>query len=382
MRRTIAQVIYLDNAATAWPKAPEVAGAMARCVTEMGGSMGRGTYAAATENALKALSVREAVCALTGIADAECCILTPGATWALNQAILGFVRPGDHVLTSSLEHNAVLRPLHLAGAKVEAVPCDALGRTDPDEVTRRVRPDTRLVVMNHASNVCGTVLPARAIAEICAARGIPFLLDASQTAGHLDLSGIPASAFALPGHKGLLGPEGIGALAMRREFAAALRPIVAGGTGSRSDSLAMPDFLPDRFEPGTANIPGIYALDAALAFLMPSRVPIYAHDMALMKSFLDGLSQIRGLRVPGGFGAEGRVAVASVLFENLDNAAAGYALEARYGIMTRCGLHCSPAAHRALQTYPAGAVRFSFGWANTAGEVDQALRAVEEIART
>ena len=375
-------MIYLDNAATAWPKAPEVAGEMARCISEMGGSMGRGTYAAATENALKALSVREALCVLTGIADAECCILTSGATWALNQAILGFVRPGDHVLASSLEHNAVLRPLHLAGAVVEEVPCDALGRTDPGEVSRRIRPDTRLAIMNHASNVWGTVLPAREIAEICAAKGVPFVLDASQTAGHLDLSDIPASAFALPGHKGLLGPEGIGALVMRREFAAMLRPIVAGGTGSRSDSLTMPDFLPDRFEPGTANIPGIYGLDAALSFIMPNRARIFTHDTALMKRFLDGLSQIRGIRVPGGFESEGKVAVVSVLFENVDNAAAGHALEARHGIMTRCGLHCSPAAHKALQTYPAGAVRFSFGWANTVEDVDQTLRAVEEIART
>jgi len=382
MRRTIAQVIYLDNAATAWPKAPDAARAMARCVLEMGGSMGRGTYAVATENALKALSVREALCLLTGIADAECCILTPGATWALNQAILGFVCPGDHVLTSSLEHNAVLRPLYLARAEAEVIPCGPLGQTDPDEVARRIRPDTRLIVMNHASNVWGTILPAREIAKICAAKGVPFLLDASQTAGHLDLTGIPASAFALPGHKGLLGSEGIGALVMKRDFAAALRPIVAGGTGSRSDSPAMPDFLPDKFEPGTANIPGIYGLDAALSFLMPNRAHIFDHDMALVKRFLDGLSQIRGIRVPGGFAAEARVAVASVMFETVDNAAAAHALEERHGIMTRCGLHCAPAAHKALRTYPAGAVRFSFGWANTDEDVDQALRAVEEIART
>jgi cysteine desulfurase family protein len=382
MRRTIVQVIYLDSAATAWPKAPGVAEAMTRCVQEMGGSMGRGTYAAATENAMAALSVREALCLLTGIPDAECCVLTPGATWALNMAILGHVRPGDHVLVSSLEHNAMLRPLFLSGAEVEPVSCDPLGRTDPADVARRIRPGTRLVAMNHASNVSGTVLPAREIGEICAARDVPFLLDISQTAGHLDLSNISADAFALPGHKGLLGPEGIGALVMKRDFALALKPIVAGGTGSLPDSLSQPGFLPDKFEPGTENIPGIYGLDAALDFVMPNLSEIIAHDRALSMHFLDGLAQIQNIRVPGGFDPESRVAVVPVSFETADNAKAGLRLEKEYGIMTRSGLHCAPAAHRALGSYPAGAVRFSFGWANAEGDVDAVLRAVEEIAST
>lgn len=380
MRRTIAQVIYLDNAATAWPKAPGVAREMARCVQRMGGSMGRGAYAAATENAMAALSAREALCLLTGIPDAECCALTPGATWALNMAILGWVRPGDHVLVSSLEHNAVMRPLFLSGAEVEPVPCDLFGRTDPADVARRIRPDTRLVAMNHASNVSGTVLPAREIGEICAEKGVPFLLDVSQTAGHVDLSNIPADAFAVPGHKGLLGPEGVGALMMKRDFALALTPIVAGGIGSVPESLAQPDFLPDKFEPGTGNIPGIYGLNAALDFLMPNLSGIAAHDRALSARFLGGLAQIKKIRVPGGFDPESRVAVVSVAFEEVDSAAAGLKLERKYGIMARSGLHCAPAAHRALGSSPAGAVRFSFGWANAEGDVDAALRAVEEIA--
>ncbi len=376
-------MIYLDNAATAFPKAPGVARETIRCIQEMGGSMGRGTYAAATKNALKALSVREALCILTGMTDPACCVLTPGATWSLNMAILGFVRPGDHVLVSSLEHNAVQRPLRLIeDAEVEAVPCDANGLTDPDDVARRIRPRTRLVVMNHASNVSGIILPAREIGKICADRGVRFLLDVSQTAGHLDLSDIPADAFAIPGHKGLLGPEGIGALLVRRDFAQALRPVVAGGTGSLSDSLTQPEFLPDKLEPGTANIPGIYGLDAALAFLAPHRADVFKHDRALCAGFLGGLRQIRGIRVLGGFDAETRVAVVSLAFLNVDNASAALRLEQQFGIMTRCGLHCSPAAHRALQSHPAGAVRFSFGWANTREDVERTLRAVEQIAAT
>jgi cysteine desulfurase family protein len=381
MRRTIAQVIYLDNTATAYPKAPGVASETARCIEEMGGSMSRGSYAAATRNALTALNVRESLCALTGMEDADCCALTPGATWSINMAVLGFLRPGDHVLTSSLEHNAVVRPLSLIGGiKVEAVRCDPSGVTDPAEFARRIRSNTRLAILNHASNVSGVIQPAREIGEICMARGVRFLLDAAQTAGHLDLSVIPADAFALPGHKGLLGPEGIGALVMRREFAEALRPIIAGGTGSRSDSPLQPEFLPDKLEPGTMNLPGIYGLNAALNFILPNRAPIFAHDRALCKRFLTGLSQIRGIIVPGGFDAANRVPVVSVAFERIDNAAAALRLESEYSIMTRCGLHCAPDAHRAYGTYPEGAVRFSIGWANTQEDIDTALRAVEEIA--
>jgi len=375
-------VIYLDNAATAFPKAPGVGEAMARAIRESGGSMGRGTYAAAAENALRALGVRESLCALTGMKDAACCVLTPGATWALNLAILGYLRPGDHVLISSLEHNAVLRPLHLIGGlEIEAVPCSPDGETDPADAELRIRPDTRLLVMNHASNVCGAMLPAREIGEMCAARGVPFLLDASQTAGRVDLSDIPADAFALPGHKGLLGPEGIGALVMKRDFAEALRPIAAGGTGSASDSPFQPDRLPDKLEPGTANIPGICGLGAALGFVLPRAAEFHAREAALRARFLDGLSQIDDILVPGGFGAKNRVAVVSVAFKRLDNASAAFQLEEEYGILTRCGLHCAPAAHRALGTYPSGAVRFSFGWANTEAEIDGTLAAVEKIAR-
>ncbi len=381
MRRTNAQVIYMDNAATAFPKAPPVAEAMARCVREMGGSMGRGTYAAAAENAMVALSLREGLCRLTGLADPECCALTPGATWSLNMAILGHVRPGDHVVVSSLEHNAVLRPLRLIeGVEVEAAPCDGFGRTDPEDVRRLIRADTRLVIMNHASNVSGTVLPAREIGAICRARGVPFLLDAAQTAGCIPLQEIPADAFAIPGHKGLLGPEGIGALVMRRDFARALRPVVAGGTGSRSDSLLQPEELPDKFEPGTANIPGIYGLEAALEYVLARQEAIRVHEAALLARMLDGLAQIRGIAVPGGPGAAERVAVVSVDFERSDNALAALRLEAEFGILTRCGLHCAAAAHRALGTHPRGTVRFSLGWANTREDVDRALLAIEQIA--
>ncbi len=382
MRRTNVQAIYLDNAATAFPKAPTVAGEMTRCVETMGGSMGRGTYLQANENALKAIELREQLAALTGAEDASLCILTPGATWSINMAILGFVRPGDHVVTSSVEHNAVLRPLHLIeNVEIDAAPCDAAGVTDPDEIRRRIRADTRLVVLNHASNVFGAIQPAREIGAICAEAGVRFLLDASQTAGHLSLSDIPFDAAALPGHKGLLGPEGIGGLVMRRDFASALRPVAAGGTGSRSDSPEQPEFLPDKFEPGTANLPGIYGLSAAISFVEPRMEAFRAHERALCARFLEGLQEIPGIRVPGGFDADKRVPVVAVAFRGVDNATAGVLLEEEFGILTRCGLHCAPSAHRALGTYPAGAVRFSFGWANAPEEVDTALRAIEKIAR-
>lgn len=376
------QSIYLDQSATSFPKAPGVAEAMCRYLTGVGANLNRGGYAAAGEAELTALTLRETLCELFGSPDLEACILTPGATYGLNMVLKGFLRPGDHVLVSAVEHNAVMRPLRqLAGVWVEQVPCAQDGGMDATALIARVRADTRLVCLTHASNVCGTLLPVTEIGAFCIAKGIAFAVDAAQTAGHvpLNLVALNADALILPAHKGLLGPQGIGATLLRRPFAERLQPFVTGGTGSRSSSEIQPEELPDKFEAGTQNIPGIYGFLAALTYLAPRMETLDRHAMRLCGQLLEGLLRLPHLRVLGKPTTEGRVPVISVDFETLDNAEVADRLAREFGITTRCGLHCAPGAHRTLGTFPQGAVRFSIGAFNTEEEMHSALQALRAI---
>ncbi len=378
--------IYLDNAATSFPKPPQVALQMARYLTEVGAAVGRSGYAAAQAAGMTALVLRQRLSRLLGGPGPAYTVLTAGCTLSLNMVLRGFLRPGDHCLVSSVEHNAVMRPLQdLARQDVafDRVPCDAAGRLDPADIAPRLRPNTRLVLLSHASNVSGAVQDVAAAARVCRDHGVPLCVDAAQTAGHLPVRfrewGL--AALAVPGHKGLLGPSGIGVLLLDPDFARQLAPIVTGGTGSASDTELQPDYMPDRLESGTPNVPGIYGLEAALAFLEETGVEaVQWHDRALTARFLDGLETIPGVRLVGPPMAEGRVGVVSLDFRSLDNAEAADRLERQYGILTRCGLHCAPAAHRTLGTFPQGAVRFSLGFFSTAADVDAALRAVDVLA--
>ena len=264
--------IYLDNAATSFPKPPCVGARMREYVDEVGASVGRGSYAAAQQAERVTLRLRQRLGRLFGFADPRHVILTPGNTWGLNLLLAGALRPGDHVLVSAMEHNAVMRPLtQLAkrGVTFGRIPCDAQGRLQTGRLEAMLRPNTRLVLLAHASNVSGTVQDAQAVGAVCAARGVPFALDAAQTAGHLplDFAALQLSALSVPGHKGLLGPQGTGALLLRPDFAKTLEPIVSGGTGSASDSEEIPAYFPDRLEPGTPNLPGIFGWEAALGYL-------------------------------------------------------------------------------------------------------------------
>ena len=378
--------IYLDNAATSFPKPPCVGARMREYVDEVGASVGRGSYAAAQQAERVTLRLRQRLGRLFGFADPRHVILTPGNTWGLNLLLAGALRPGDHVLVSAMEHNAVMRPLtQLAkrGVTFARIPCDAQGRLQTGRLEAMLRPNTRLVLLAHASNVSGTVQDAQAVGAVCAARGVPFALDAAQTAGHLplDFAALQLSALSVPGHKGLLGPQGTGALLLRPDFAETLEPIVSGGTGSASDSEEIPAYFPDRLEPGTPNLPGIFGWEAALGYLEDVTVEAAAaHDRALCARFLAGLRDIPGVTLLGPDTAEGRVAVFSLDFPGQDNAAAAARLEEEFGILTRCGLHCAPSAHRTLGTFPRGTVRLSFGWFNTAEDADAALRAVRAVS--
>ena len=379
------RTIYLDNAATSFPKPEGVSAAMKTYIDQVGATINRSVYGSAQDAGLVTLQLRQRLKKLFRFpAPVTHVILTPGATWGLNMAIKGFLKPGDHCLVSAMEHNAVMRPLlQLDGVEYDRIPCNREGLLNPADIEDLIRPNTKLLVMAHGSNVCGSVQDAKAVGEICRKHGIAFVLDAAQTAGHypVDFEAFHLSALCVPGHKGLLGPSGIGALLMADDFAKVLNPIVAGGTGSASDSEYLPEYLPDRFESGTPNLPGIYGWEAALHFVEQTGVEaLRQHEMALCERFLDGLKTINAVALCGTEDISCRVGVISVDFLHRDNAEAAFELETEYGILTRCGLHCAPSAHKTLDTFPRGTVRFSLGFANTEADVDAALAAIKAIS--
>ena len=377
--------IYLDNAATSFPKPEGVSTAMKTYLDQVGATINRSVYGSAQDVGLVTLQLRQRLKKLFHFPEAVThVILTPGATWGLNMAIKGFLKPGDHCIVSSMEHNAVMRPLlQMEGVEFDRIPCNREGLLEPWGIEPLIRPNTRLLVMAHGSNVCGSVQDAKAVGEICRKHGIAFVLDAAQTAGHypVDFEDFGLSALCVPGHKGLLGSSGIGALLMTDAFAKALDPIVAGGTGSASDSEYLPDYLPDRFESGTPNLPGIYGWEAALQYVESVGIEaLRAHEMALCQRFLEGLHSIQGVALCGTGDLNRRVGVVSVDFLHRDNAEVAFELEMEHGILTRCGLHCAPSAHKTLGTFPRGTVRFSLGFASTEADVDAALEAIRSIS--
>lgn len=380
--------LYLDNAATTYPKPPAVAQAVYSCIANSGVNINRGCYAAAYELEEQVLDTRQLLCGLFHGPDCRNVIFTKNVTESLNVLLKGFLREGDHVLTSSMEHNAVMRPLvqlEKAGISFTRVPCDGQGRLDPDALERCLRPNTRLLVMTHASNVCGTVLPIAQAGDFCRAHGLRFFVDSAQTAGVLDLDmeAMHIDALAFTGHKGLLGPQGTGGFLLAEGLAAELEPLMSGGTGSISHTEDVPAFLPDRFEPGTLNLPGIAGLRQGLLFLRETGIAnIRQHEQALAQRFLQGLRPLEEegqLRILAG--GEERVGVVSVQTLKKELSQAAFELDDRFGIMTRVGLHCAPAAHRTLGSYPVGAIRFSFGWYNTPRQTDRALEALGEVCR-
>ena len=377
-------MIYFDNAATSFPKAPGVSDAMKFYLDSVGASINRGVYASAQEAGMKTLILREQLCSFFHHSDPNHVILTPGNTASLNYVLKGFLQTGDHVLVSSLEHNAVMRPLTQLGVDFDRVPCDREGFLDLKAAEALIRPNTRLFVLNHASNVSGTVQDAKAVGMLCKLHSLPLVLDGAQSAGHIpvDFEDFSLSALTVPAHKGLLGPQGIGALLLSPEFAQKLSPLLAGGTGSMSDSEELPLYFPDRFEPGTPNLPGIYGWSASMDYV--NQVGLSAlreHELALTKRFLEGLESISSLRLVGTRDLSRRVGVIALDFANIDNAEVSDRLEQEFEILTRCGMHCAPSAHKSLGTFPQGVVRFSIGYRTTEAEVDCALRAIQKLSQ-
>lgn len=388
MQQPTPRKTYLDNASTSFPKPPQVVEAVLSFMTEGGTNAGRGEYAAALDTDDMVFSTREKLCSLLGGQDPSCVAFTRNVTEALNLVLKGTLHANDHVIVSGMEHNAVMRPLvQLAshGIEFSRAPCGPDGTLDPREVERLIRPNTKLIAMTHASNVCGTVLPLEQVGRIARERGLLFVVDAAQTAGVIPvrLDDLCADAVCFTGHKGLLGPQGIGGAVLSRALAKTIEPLVAGGTGSASDSEEMPAFLPDRLEAGTLNLPGIAGLGAALDWLGQKGVDaVRAHEQALAAAFIDGLAPLQTRGLVRAFGlptGEGRTGVVSIQTPGRDLAETAHELDARFGIQTRVGLHCAPAAHKTLGTFPVGTIRFSFGWANTKDDVEKALDALGSI---
>ena len=376
--------IYLDNASTTFPKPRAVADAMYGFLTQTGSNINRGCYQRAYRVEETVYETRQMLCELFGGEDCKNVVFTKNVTESLNVLLKGFLRPGDHVLVSAVEHNAVMRPLvqlERRGVSFSRVPSAEDGSLRVEALAGCLTPRTRAVVMTHASNVCGTLLPLGEVGEFCAAHGLRFFVDSAQTAGvwPIHMGDMHIDALAFPGHKGLLGPQGIGGLIVTDALARALDPLVTGGTGSASDSPEMPELLPDRFEPGTLNLPGVYGLRAALRWLEGQDLEaLRRREIKLTGHLIARLREMEedGLKIFGTLDAARQVGVVSVDFPGLDNAEAAFQLERDYGVLTRCGLHCAPLAHRTLGTFPAGTVRFSVGPFTRFEDVDYLQAAV------
>ena len=378
------RTIYFDNAATSWPKPAAVRAALDDYFGDAGGNPGRSAHRMSVAAARIVENAREALAELFHANDPSRIVFTQNATHALNLALYGLLRPGDHVVTTSMEHNSVMRPLrHLEtlGVELTVVACHPDGMLDVDGLRRALQPGTRLLVTTHGSNVVGALTPLSAVAALARERGILYLVDAAQTAGAIpiDVQEMGMDLLAFSGHKGLLGPTGTGGLYIREEVV--LAPLLRGGTGSDSAQETQPEFLPDVHESGTLNVAGIAGLGAGVLFLSEIGIEaVMTHERKLVAQFLAGAAEISGITVYGPQEAALQCGVVSFNVAGAMPSEVALILDQSFGIMARPGLHCAPSAHRTLGTFPTGTVRFSFGWFNTPDEVDAAVEALREIA--
>jgi cysteine desulfurase/selenocysteine lyase len=381
-------MIYFDNAATSWPKPPGVSSAMVRFLDEVGANPGRSGHRLSVEAARVVYRARLAVAELFHAPDPLRVVFGHNVTEALNLALHGLLRPGDHVITSSIEHNSMMRPLRALerqGVELTVVPCSRQGFLDPAGIEAAIRPDTVMVALNHGSNVAGTLLPVAEVGAICRRRDLLLLVDTAQTGGAypIDMQADAIDLLAFTGHKALYGPTGTGGLIVgQRVNEAEMEPLVRGGTGSRSEFEEHPDFLPDLGESGTPNAVGLAGLEAGVRWVLERGVDaIRAHEVDIAQRLIGGLSVLPGVTVYGPRDAELQTATISFTLDGLSPSDIGLRLDEEYGLMCRVGLHCAPAAHRTLGTFPVGTVRFGLGAMNTAAEVDEALAAVETLVR-
>lgn len=380
-------MIYFDNAATSWPKPPGVAEAMTHFIEAVGANPGRAAHRQAVESGRIVYGAREAVCELFHAPDPLRLVWCKNVTEALNLTLRGLLHPGDHVVTSSMEHNSMMRPLRAledGGVEVTVVGCSPQGVLQPADVEAAIQPNTRLVALNHASNVVGTLLPVAEVGALCSQHDLLLLVDAAQTGGAypLDMQADQIDLLGFTGHKSLGGPMGTGGLIVgERVDETQLDPLIRGGTGSRSEHEVQPDFLPDMCESGTANVVGLAGLEVGVRWVLERGVEaIRAHELAQTQALIEGLRSVPGLTVCGTLDPELQTATVSFNIDGMAPSEAGLRLDDEYGILCRVGLHCAPAAHKTIGTFPTGTVRFGLSAFTTSAEVQAAIVAVHRLA--
>lgn len=375
--------VYLDNAATSHPKPTSVYEAINYTLKQVGANPGRGEHSLSQSANKIIFEARETIAKFFNIPNSRNIIFTSNGTEALNLALKGLLKPGDHVITSSMEHNSIARPLNSLkkdGVNVTVVQCDKQGKLNSEDVLKEIKKNTCLIVITHASNVTGTILPVEEIGELAAKNGIPFLVDAAQTAGSIpiDVKSYHITMLACPGHKGLLGPQGTGFLYIAEGLD--IKPLIEGGTGSNSEMPEQPDFLPDRFQSGTLNTSGIAGLKAGIEYISQKSIEtIRKQEMTLCETFHNGLRKFNRIRIYGPLSANEKTAVVSFNIEGEDPADIAFSLDQKFSIMVRVGLHCSPYAHKTIGTFPEGTVRVSFSIFNTVQEIDYFIDSLKKI---
>jgi len=379
------QMIYLDNAATTYPKPEKVYKEMDRCMREYCANPGRGGHSMSIQSGQAVMEAREKVSRFFNISNPMQLCFTKNATEALNIAIKGSLKAGDHVITTSLEHNSVMRPLKLLerdlGVEVTVVRGDVFGEIDPDDIQKSIKKNTKLIVTTLSSNVNGILLPAKDIGKIAGENEIMYLLDGSQGAGtiNIDVEDMNISMLAFPGHKSLMGPVGTGGLYIREGLK--VNSILQGGTGSNSENFTQPEFMPDLMESGTVNTQGIVGLGHGIDFINSQGIEnIRAHKYRLVKVLFEGVRELKNVKLYSKNHIEKNSGIVALNFEGVPSSEISYVLDKVYNIGTRAGMHCAPVAHDTLGTSITGAVRFSVGVFNTASEIEATINALKEIS--
>lgn len=381
------RIIYFDHAATSWPKAPGVTQAVFEMMEQNAGSPGRGSHRMGIQASRILFQCRQKISRLFHIADANQICFTLNTTMALNMALNGFLQAGDHVVTTSLEHNSVRRPLeHLRttrGIEITYVPVSPTGQLDLEKLKSEIRANTTLIVVSHSSNLLGSIMPLQQIGEIAKHYQIRFMVDAAQSAGviPIDVQAMNIDFLAFPGHKGLMGPQGTGGLYVNEEML--LAPLLHGGTGGKSEEIEQPLIRPDRYEAGTPNTPGIAGLAAGVTFILNEGIEnIYNHEWNLIQYAMKQLVEIEDVHMLGPRLGEQRSGLVSFVVDGCSSSEIVFKLDRQYNIAVRGGLHCTPLAHSSAGTIDTGAVRLSVGYFNTQQEIDYFINAIREIITT